>query len=99
MQRRMFNKIKLIEIYWLPTKVPILSGWGVNLSKRLHLVPWLRMSGTILLLPLHAFMVLTRKSFTSIFYQLYMTVKYSPFLYGNENANCGHDMSLSEQLL
>jgi len=28
-----------------------------------------------------------------------MTVKYSPFLYGNENTNCGHDMSLSEQLL
>jgi len=60
----MFNKIKLIEIYWLPTKVPILSGWRVNLSKRLHLVPWLRMSGTISLLPLHAFMVLTRKRFT-----------------------------------
>jgi len=28
-----------------------------------------------------------------------MTVKYSPFLYGNENTNFGHDMSLSEQLL
>jgi hypothetical protein len=25
-----------------------------------------------------------------------MTVKYSPFLYGNENTDCDHDMSLSE---
>jgi len=50
--------------YWLITKVPILSGWGVKLSDHLHLVPRLRISGAIPLLPLYAFMVLTGKKFT-----------------------------------
>ena len=45
------------------TKVPILSSWGAKLTTHFHLVPRLRMSGAILLLPLHAFMALTGKKF------------------------------------
>jgi len=46
------------------TKLPILCGWGVKLTTHLHLVPKLRMSGGIPVLPLHAFIALTGKKFT-----------------------------------
>jgi hypothetical protein len=36
------------------------SGWDVNLTTHLNLVPRLRMSGAIPLLPIYAFMACTR---------------------------------------
>jgi hypothetical protein len=51
--------------YWIHTKVPIVNCWGLKLSTRLHLVPRLRMSGAILILPLlYVFVLLTGKKFT-----------------------------------
>jgi hypothetical protein len=46
-------------------------GWGEKLATHLHLLLRLRMSGYILLLPLHAFMVWTGKTLPFI---AYMTV-------------------------
>jgi hypothetical protein len=77
------------------TKVPILSSCGVQLSTHIHLVPRLKMSGAIPLLPLYAFMALTGKEFTIYLLLILNDSKYSPFLYGSENTNCGHDISLS----
>jgi len=41
------------------------SGRGVKLTTHLHIVPRLRMSGDIPLLPLHAVMVLAASTLTS----------------------------------
>jgi len=47
--------------YWIQTNVPILSGWIVKLTTKLQLVPRLRMSGAIPLVPLCAFVALRGK--------------------------------------